>query len=313
VDAACEACPEGFTTEREGSVTRVDCSLPICAVGTFLIASSKQCEPCPKGQYQDSPQEASCKACPTDTSTNSTGSTSESECVNACLEKRCDRNANCLYNAVNDTAKCNCKTGYEGNGQEGHCTDTCSDYCKNEGLCLKDQLGQPKCHCQGSFAGPKCEEKSEFAYIAGGIAGAVIFCILLVFLIWMICVRANRTRSRTNEKILSAAAGEQNGSQVNFYYGAPAPYAESIAPSHHSTYAHYYDDEEDGWEMPNFYNETYMKDGLHASQKLNSLARSSASLYGNKDDLYDRLRRHAYQGKKSDKSGNETTSDSDPQ
>jgi hypothetical protein len=127
----------------------------------------------------------------------------------------------------------------------------------------------------------------------------------------MICVRATRTR-RTPEKILSAAA-EQNGSQVNFYYGAPAPYAESIAPSHHSTYAHYYDDEEDGWEMPNFYNETYMKDGLHAGNKMNSLARSNASLYGNKDELYDRLRRHAYQGKKSDKSGNETTSDSDGQ
>ena len=47
--------------------------------------------------------------------------------------------------------------------------------------------------------------------------------------------------------------GGANG--VNFYYGAPAPYAESIAPSHHSTYAHYYDDEEDGWDMPNFYNE----------------------------------------------------------
>ena len=43
--------------------------------------------------------------------------------------------------------------------------------------------------------------------------------------------------------------------------GAPAPYAESIAPSHHSTYAHYYDDEEDGWDMPNFYNEGYMKVG----------------------------------------------------
>lgn len=40
----------------------------------------------------------------------------------------------------------------------------------------------------------------------------------------------------------------------NFYYGGPAPYAESIAPSHHSNYAHYYDDEEDGWDMPNFYN-----------------------------------------------------------
>lgn len=50
------------------------------------------------------------------------------------------------------------------------------------------------------------------------------------------------------------------GSQTNFFYGAPAPYAESIAPSHHSTYAHYFEDEDDeGWEMPNFYNETYMQ------------------------------------------------------
>jgi hypothetical protein len=46
---------------------------------------------------------------------------------------------------------------------------------------------------------------------------------------------------------------------VNFYYGAPAPYAESIAPSHHSTYAHYYDDEEDGWDMPNFYSDGHPK------------------------------------------------------
>lgn len=61
-------------------------------------------------------------------------------------------------------------------------------------------------------------------------------------------------------------ATDQTGSQVNFYYGAHTPYAESIAPSHHSTYAHYYDDEEDGWEMPNFYNETYMKEGKRYNQ-----------------------------------------------
>lgn len=44
-----------------------------------------------------------------------------------------------------------------------------------------------------------------------------------------------------------------------------------------------------------------MKDGLHAGNKMNSLARSNASLYGKQgqEDLYDRLRRHAYQGKKS--------------
>ena len=63
--------------------------------------------------------------------------------------------------------------------------------------------------------------------------------------------------------------------------------------------------------MPNFYNEGYMKvrhgwfcfqttkllislqDGL--AGKMNSLARSNASLYGNKEELYDRLKRHAYQ------------------
>ena len=38
-------------------------------------------------------------------------------------------------------------------------------------------------------------------------------------------------------------------------------------------------------------------EGLGNGQ-LNSLARSNASIYGNKEDLYDRLRRHAYQGKK---------------
>lgn len=32
--------------------------------------------------------------------------------------------------------------------------------------------------------------------------------------------------------------------------------------------------------------------------KMNSLARSNASIYGNKEDLYDRLKRHAYPGKK---------------
>ena len=43
-----------------------------------------------------------------------------------------------------------------------------------------------------------------------------------------------------------------------------------------------------------------MKDG-NLQNKMNSLARSNASLYGaqGKDDIYDRLKRHAYQGKKS--------------
>ena len=77
----------------------------------------------------------------------------------------------------------------------------------------------------------------------------------------------------------------------------------------------------------------YMKQGLAGAEKGHSLGRSQGSLYGNKEELYDRLKRHAYQpgqGKKgkcpimlfdtnilitipsSDKSSaNETTSDSD--
>lgn len=38
-------------------------------------------------------------------------------------------------------------------------------------------------------------------------------------------------------------------------------------------------------------------ESLH-NGKMNSLARSNASIYGTKDDLYDRLKRHAYTGKK---------------
>jgi hypothetical protein len=37
-----------------------------------------------------------------------------------------------------------------------------------QGICLKDKYGQAYCQCAGSFAGPNCEEKSEFAYISGG-------------------------------------------------------------------------------------------------------------------------------------------------
>lgn len=78
----------------------------------------------------------------------------------------------------------------------------------------------------------------------------------------MICARTSRRRGIDVGVKAAATAGvmaDPAGSQANFFYGTPAPYAESIAPSHHSTYAHYYDEEEDGWEMPNFYNETYMK------------------------------------------------------
>merc|ERR1712088_499069 len=319
VHLGCQRCRQGFTTRGQGSVSYSDCSLPICAAGQYLNATVNACTECNPGFYQPEEQQTECRPCPPNTSTKKEGATEKSDCTNRCKVgegelELCDRNAICLFHPSNNTHQCECKPGYFGSGETGDCTDTCEGRCQNEGACVKDKYGVAYCQCAGSFTGEDCEEKSEFAYIAGGIAGAVIFVIVLVLLIWMICVRA--TRPRKQEKaMLGPGAGTAHANGVNFYYGGhAAPYAESIAPSHHSTYAHYYDDEEDGWDMPNFYNEGYMKQGLAGGEKGHSLGRSQGSLYGNKEELYDRLKRHAYQpgqGKKDKSSANETTSDSD--
>lgn len=127
----------------------------------------------------------------------------------------CDPNAYCLLVPETSDFKCECKPGYNGTGkvctgmavmqtrmyisvllfvtsvmQNELFTDVCTGYCDNEGTCVKDSRGQPSCRCIGSFTGKHCQEKSEFAYIAGGIAGAVIFIIIIVLLVWMICVRS---------------------------------------------------------------------------------------------------------------------------
>nr|XP_022919679.1 sushi, von Willebrand factor type A, EGF and pentraxin domain-containing protein 1 isoform X1 [Onthophagus taurus] len=305
IQASCLPCPLGRTTPKVGGVSIEECSLPVCTPGTYLNGTLNSCEECKKGWYQPESQQTTCLPCPPNTSTKGPGAINAAECTNPCemmgSNMHCDPNAYCLLIPETSDFKCECKPGFNGTGKV--CIDVCDGYCENDGHCVKDVRGLPTCRCIGSFTGKHCAEKSEFAYIAGGIAASVILIIFIVLLIWMICARANRRRE---PKKLLTPATDQNGSQVNFYYGAP-PYAESIAPSHHSTYAHYYDDEEDGWEMPNFYNETYMKESLHNGMngKMNSLARSNASIYGTKDDLYDRLKRHAYPGKK-DKSDSDS-------
>ncbi|XP_045614794.2 uncharacterized protein uif isoform X1 [Procambarus clarkii] len=311
IHAACIRCPEDRTTLGPGASSLEECSLPICIAGTFLsnLNTAYECLKCPKGTYQPEALQTSCIDCPQDTSTHDVGATSMEECSNPCEvhgeQMLCDPNALCLFISETNDFECQCKPGFNGSGE--HCSNKCDGFCENNGACKKNEDEEPFCVCSGSFTGSKCQIKSDFTYIAGGIAGAVVFLILIVLLVWMICIRATRRRE-PKKGFINQPSIDPNGSQVNFYYGAPAPYAESIAPSHHSTYAHYYDDEEDAWEMPNFYNETYMKTGFQNGAG-NSLARSNASIYGNKEDLYDRLRKHAYQGKK-DK---DETGDSDDQ
>lgn len=68
-------------------------------------------------------------------------------------------------------------------------SDVCKGYCENKGTCVKDARGTPSCRCVGSFIGPHCAQKSEFAYIAGGIAATVVFLIIIALFVWMICAR----------------------------------------------------------------------------------------------------------------------------
>lgn len=99
----------------------------------------------------------------------------------------CHPNAHCLIIPETTGFKCECKAGFNGTGKE--CTDVCEGYCENDGVCVKDVRGQPTCRCIGSFTGRHCTEKSEFAYIATGIAVSVVVIIIIVLLIWMICAR----------------------------------------------------------------------------------------------------------------------------
>lgn len=362
---ACEQCPSDTTTATIGSTSVSDCSLTICALGHFWNRTTDSCDACPKGSYMDRrAREESCESCPPDTSTEQTGAVSKEQCANPCLVdgrvQLCPANAYCVLRRQSLSYACECKPRYkkvlvlsngaqtisseeaalltngELVGAQEQCVHVCDSHCENGGRCeVQLDTNRPICTCPVHFYGERCEKRSDFVYIAGGIGAVVLLLVLLVLLVWMICVRTGTGRGiRSPLKKMSVqcvpGAGDTYSTMGglglgalapgSLYYapsaqlGVPATYAESIAPSHHSTYAHYYDDEEDAWEMPNFYNETYLKESLAkavgASNGSNAFSNgivnpamnvhgaSNPSLYGNKDDLYDRLRRHQYQGKK---------------
>jgi len=278
----------------------------------------------------------SCTPCPLDTTTDDVGSTSESQCTNPCLVdgrvELCPANAYCVFHKESQSYACECKPKYRkvvppvtedpSNTSPAavQCKYVCEDHCVNGGRCeVSLDTNRPRCECPANFYGDRCEIKSEFVYIASGIGATVLFVVFMVLLIWMICVRTSSPSNSLKKMGVHSIPDVFGPAGANFYYGAPAPYAESIAPSHHSTYAHYYDDEEEAWELPNVYNEAYVKESLTVGGGkpigLNGIANPAASVYGTKEDLYDRLRRHQYTG--AGMGGGEprrdTTSDSEDQ
>lgn len=194
-------------------------SLAVCNEGEYLhldLASGfESCELCPKGSYQNSKQrDTSCVPCPPDTTTNRTGSTSEAQCTNPCLVngkvQLCQANSYCVFHKESQSYACECKPKYrkafseEESPEDRHevCLYVCDDYCTNGGRCsVNSETNRPQCDCPANFFGEKCERKSEFIYIAGGIGAAVLFIILMVLLIWMICVRTSSHRGSFGKKL----------------------------------------------------------------------------------------------------------------
>lgn len=77
VQPACAACPIGRTTPKAGASSIEECSLPVCAPGTYLNGTVNVCVECGKGFYQPEQQQTFCVPCPPNHSTKTNAAVSQ--------------------------------------------------------------------------------------------------------------------------------------------------------------------------------------------------------------------------------------------
>uniref|UniRef100_A0A8R1HK39 Sushi, von Willebrand factor type A, EGF and pentraxin domain-containing protein 1 n=1 Tax=Caenorhabditis japonica TaxID=281687 RepID=A0A8R1HK39_CAEJA len=240
----CVACPPGTTTESVSSTRREQCNTPKCKAGQFLVKETKNCQFCPRGTFQNEEQESTCKLCPTDHTTAAPGATAESQCysTNQCAtgEYNCSWHANCIdLPDENDVPsyECRCKPGYRGNGT--HCSDACNDFCLNDGICKKNNIGNVECICKENFSGDRCElrfqsKATRITYIVVGIASVVGILIVIVVIVFMISFRFNKIQDNTEKRTDFSELSSSN----NVMYGSPPVCEPSRA------FGYYYEDDD---------------------------------------------------------------------
>lgn len=326
-DTQCISCPSDTTTDLEGSTHLDNCTNPcfingqaqMCQANSYCVFSKETqnytCECKPKYRMDDNEQ-----------------------CVYVC-DDYCFNGGSCSANNEQNRPRCDCPSSFYGERCER----------KSEFIYIASGIGVGLVMilfiilliwmiCVRTSTSSSSSSMSHIAAAAAAAASHPT----------KQALQSLHAASQLDFATLAAAAAAANnptsgggatlpsGGHPNgaFYYGNG--YAESIAPSHHSAYAHYYDDDdENGWDMPNFYNETYMKDSLHAAningqqqqkskqniysngqqqqqadhlidpQLLNAQQQQQQQLVNqngiaNKDELYDRLKRHLYTGQKGD-------------
>ncbi|CAI5447536.1 unnamed protein product [Caenorhabditis angaria] len=245
----CIVCPPGTTTEGERAVRREQCNTPRCKAGQFLVRETKNCQFCPRGTFQNEEQETVCKLCPPDHTTAAQGATAESQCysTNQCAtgEYNCSWHANCIdLPDENDipSYECRCKPGYRGNGT--HCSDACNDFCLNDGICKKNNLGNVECICKEYFSGDRCElrfqpKTAKMSLIAMAIGGVVVILIVIVVIVFMISFRFNQVQDQPEKN--GSTFADLSPTSNNILYGSPPAVCEPTMPR---TFGYYYEDDD---------------------------------------------------------------------
>ncbi|XP_059141386.1 proprotein convertase subtilisin/kexin type 5-like [Physella acuta] len=81
----CKQCPPSFITETEGATSVSMCTIVNCdKLGQYRDVATNTCVDCPVGTFQDLIRQTSCKTCPGGTTTQFTGSVSQTDCKKDC-------------------------------------------------------------------------------------------------------------------------------------------------------------------------------------------------------------------------------------
>ncbi|CAL1530793.1 unnamed protein product, partial [Lymnaea stagnalis] len=83
----CQKCPEGKTTQSDGTVSHSQC-VSVCDLGSYFNVETSMCEQCPLAHYQDKEAEWECMPCPTGLTTKSIGAKSVEDCQALCVVGR---------------------------------------------------------------------------------------------------------------------------------------------------------------------------------------------------------------------------------
>ena len=173
----CFKCPPGNTTLIEGTANKTDC-VDQCSLGEYFNISLGACVLCPNNTYQDEQgpgNTRSCKTCPANTVTLTTGSSSKTACLGPCsageyLDVKVRQCKQCPIGRYDDSNQTNfmCKrcpeykiTENKGSNNVTQCTYNCKkgeffnltskacEKCAN--MTYQDNIGQDSCKpCVGN-------------------------------------------------------------------------------------------------------------------------------------------------------------------